>query len=77
MGVEPTSSAWKADVLAVVRHLRTGCELYYNTASADFQARFLFFRPARPRLVHKPPAGQKRLHNRDCFRLKNRTFLQF
>ena len=56
MGVEPTSSAWKADVLAVVRHLRTGCELYYITAPCRMQAFFcallwqafaLYFRAGR------------------------------
>lgn len=56
MGVEPTSSAWKADVLAVVRHLRTGCDLYYITAPCRMQAFFcallwqaftLYFRAGR------------------------------
>ncbi len=44
MGVEPTSSAWKADVLAVVRHLRisscVGCEMYYSTVFYKTQALF-------------------------------------
>ena len=41
MGVEPTSSAWKADVLAVVRHLHASDNMYYSIAFAAMQV-FLF-----------------------------------
>ena len=45
MGVEPTSSAWKANVLAVVRHLhkmaeRVGFEPTGFIKAAGFQDRF-------------------------------------
>ena len=40
-GVEPSSSAWKADVLAVVRHLRGIADVFYYTrGNTDCQGLF-------------------------------------
>ncbi len=43
MGVEPTSSAWKADVLAVVRHLHASDMMYYSTVLFVMQAYLWYF----------------------------------
>lgn len=41
MGVEPTSSAWKADVLAVVRHLHASRKIDYSIEQAVLQVIFI------------------------------------
>ena len=47
MGVEPTSSAWKADVLAVVRHLHMDCLLYPQTVRFIWGVPVTGFEPVR------------------------------
>ena len=50
-GVEPSSSAWKADVLAVVRHLRG--ITYYNRAGEGCQPFFILPVQIPPRWRHR------------------------